>query len=226
MKEFETTYWNQLQAVLWICTRRRRWVQLAADPNRDLDEFIFNAILRGTVVPFEQAESLVIERLRRGELRAWGLRNGTGDLEEIEQTQWADLRFYYHPLRQRTCTSSLSAAPQNFLRPDSTYWTQLTLKREDVLAFWPENLSKRGSPPPEQVQPREPQRRGRKPKYDWESFQHEITRIANTPDGLPEFQSELEEMMADWCLSTWGKEPAESTIRSHVTTVYQKAKNR
>jgi hypothetical protein len=46
-------------------------------------------------------------------------------------------------------------------------------------------------------------RSGRPPKYDWQEFHVQIALIANSPDGLPERQAELERMMADWCFSKW-----------------------
>jgi hypothetical protein len=66
------------------------------------------------------------------------------------------------------------------------------------------------------------QARGRKPKYDWEDFYRQIVLIANTPDGLPETQAELEREMAQWCIdNNWPSEPSESHIRSKISPIYQ-----
>lgn len=44
------------------------------------------------------------------------------------------------------------------------------------------------APAPEQITPR----RGRRTQYPWADFDRELTRIANTPDGLPEVQADAE----------------------------------
>ena len=48
-------------------------------------------------------------------------------------------------------------------------------------------------------------------KYDWAAFIQEVVRIANTPDGLPDW-AQLTKDMKEWCLNNWGIEPAESLI--------------
>ena len=72
----------------------------------------------------------------------------------------------------------------------------------------------------EEPQPR--RKRGRPSSYKWDDFQVEITRIANTPDGLPEIQADLEEIMAQWCEDTWGVQPGISTIREKIAPHYQR----
>lgn len=66
--------------------------------------------------------------------------------------------------------------------------------------------------------------RGRKRKYDWDSFYVEVARIANLPDGLPETQADLEKTMAEWCSLKWGEEPATSMIRDKISAIYQSLK--
>ncbi len=63
--------------------------------------------------------------------------------------------------------------------------------------------------------------RGRPPKWKWGDFDREVTRIANTPDGLPENQADLVRTMSGWCLDTWRDEPADSLIRDHISEVYR-----
>ena len=62
-------------------------------------------------------------------------------------------------------------------------------------------------------------RPGAKARYDWDAFAREIVRLAQTPDGLPEPQAELEKHMADWFNETYGTIPAESTIRKRLVKV-------
>ena len=63
-------------------------------------------------------------------------------------------------------------------------------------------------------------RGGRPPEYDWNAFVIEIVRIANTPDGLPEKQSELIKGMLQWCENTWGKQPSDSMAKEKISTIY------
>jgi hypothetical protein len=61
---------------------------------------------------------------------------------------------------------------------------------------------------------------GRPVEYDWDAFTIEIICIADGIDGLPETQAELISQMLEWCESTWGKEPAESSIKSRISLIY------
>ncbi len=60
---------------------------------------------------------------------------------------------------------------------------------------------------------------GRPKEYDWDAFAREIVRRANTPDGLPD-RARLTRDMAQWCIDTWGKQPADSTLRERVSKLY------
>ena len=64
-------------------------------------------------------------------------------------------------------------------------------------------------------------RGGRPPEYDWDAFIIEIIRIADM-DALPEKQSELKEELLQWCENTWGKQPAESSVKSRISNIYNK----
>ena len=61
---------------------------------------------------------------------------------------------------------------------------------------------------------------GRPREYDWDAFTIEIIRIANTPDGLPERQAVLIEQMLEWCREKWGREPAESSVKAKISSIY------
>ena len=74
------------------------------------------------------------------------------------------------------------------------------------------------SPEPPQI----PRSRGGRPlEYDWDAFTIEIIRIADM-DSLPEKQSELKEQLLQWCEDTWGKQPAESSVKSRISNIYNK----
>ena len=117
MDPFESPFWSQLQAVLWVYARDRRIVRLAADwkavprdlHDRQHDKSGFSGdvdLIAEVVMPhgigrrlrpnctFEEAEAKVLDALGRGSLRAKGRRNGNGDREQIPRDQWSDLQFY------------------------------------------------------------------------------------------------------------------------------------
>ena len=60
---------------------------------------------------------------------------------------------------------------------------------------------------------------GRPPEYDWDAFTIEIIRIADL-DGLPDRQSELIDTMLQWCENTWGKQPAESSVKARISQIF------
>lgn len=59
-------------------------------------------------------------------------------------------------------------------------------------------------------------KKGRKAKWDWNSATRELMGLANSPDGLPITQAQIEEHMAQWFLNEFGKTPSESSIRKFV----------
>lgn len=61
---------------------------------------------------------------------------------------------------------------------------------------------------------------GRPREYDWDALTIEIIRIANSPDGLPETQAELIKRLLQWCENAWGKQPADSSVKSRVSKIY------
>jgi hypothetical protein len=77
---------------------------------------------------------------------------------------------------------------------------------------------------PEPVAPRpaaarmaEQPRRGRKPTWDWDGPVGHLLSVANTPDGLPDHQADIELLVAKWFRDTFDAEPVESAIRKHVS---------
>ena len=62
---------------------------------------------------------------------------------------------------------------------------------------------------------------GRPRKWPWDEFAFEVTRIANTPDGLPENQADLVRTMSYWCIDKWGDQPADSSIRDQISKTYR-----
>ena len=68
-------------------------------------------------------------------------------------------------------------------------------------------------------------RRGRKPKYDWDTFYAEIAVRADL-DNLPETAAELQRNMAEWCQDTWGKEPGETMLKEKIAPIYRHPRKR
>jgi len=60
---------------------------------------------------------------------------------------------------------------------------------------------------------------GRPPKWDWEGCAIALIAHANTPDGLPGSQAEIEGLMATFFYNRYGCEPAESLIREHAVKI-------
>lgn len=68
-----------------------------------------------------------------------------------------------------------------------------------------------------------PRPRGRPREWDWDAIFGEIVRIANLPDGLPESQADLQRMVATYCVSEWGREPAPSTLSEKIGKLYSRS---
>ena len=79
-----------------------------------------------------------------------------------------------------------------------------------------------GSEPPTVVDHQRIKSKGGRPReYDWDALTIEIIRIANSPDGLPESQAALVEQLLQWCENTWGKQPAESSVKARISKVFR-----
>ncbi len=63
-------------------------------------------------------------------------------------------------------------------------------------------------------------RRGRPFKWDWDAFWVEVALVADTLDGLPKKQADLERHMADWFERIHGGAPSESQIREKAKRLY------
>lgn len=65
---------------------------------------------------------------------------------------------------------------------------------------------------------------GGRPLKDWDTFHVEVIAIANTPDGLPDKQADLERRMLDWCQQHMADPPQETAVRDRVSAIYQRLK--
>jgi hypothetical protein len=60
---------------------------------------------------------------------------------------------------------------------------------------------------------------GRPQKWDWDAFDRQLMRMANSLDGLPE-RHKLGRVMLDWCSVEWNDTPAESAVRARIVRIY------
>ncbi len=105
----------------------------------------------------------------------------------------------------------------------------------DMLASFGDAETLRASPHLHRSEPAEPVTvktdrnvGGRPPEYDWDSFILEVICRANSPDGLPDTQSELIRDLLQWFSDVYGVEPAESAVKQRISKIYnylKKAKN-
>jgi hypothetical protein len=131
------------------------------------------------------------------------IRKNDGDLWEICDVATWDKSSKYDGMRYRITAEY----PEHF----DIDLGKTRLSRDDVEKLWPDQPAING------------ERRGR-PSHDWEAFYIEIIRRANTPDGLPDKQADLEQSMLVWCQSKWGKEPGISTVREKISPIYKARK--
>ena len=96
--------------------------------------------------------------------------------------------------------------------------------RRDALeaAFNPDGTVKEGLEPVAQEATvegaAEQSGRGRKSKWDWDGAVGHLLSVANSPDGLPDIQADIERLVAAWFRDIVDDEPSESLIRNHVST--------
>lgn len=62
---------------------------------------------------------------------------------------------------------------------------------------------------------------GRPPEWDWNTFNLEIIRIANSPDGLPDTRAKLAEIMRAWFIDQFDDHPQKTTLEDRIRPIYQ-----
>ena len=71
--------------------------------------------------------------------------------------------------------------------------------------------------PPEPSEEKPQKRAGGRPaKWDWDGAVAHLLTVANSLDGLPSQQSEIERLVAEWFMANYDEQPVESTIRERV----------
>ena len=108
-------------------------IPIALSDIRAIDRIMADDELR--LFEFENVH-LAIEQLyqilKKGEINAYGVENGIGELKPIEAFKWADLTIVWDDLPKHTaaCSSNFS--------DKATTWNDLRFKREEVLTMWPD----------------------------------------------------------------------------------------
>ena len=178
---------------------------------------------------FLACEKILKASFTSGQLTAEARDPASGDWLRIPPSYWSQNFF---PPRPFACRP-LNVPPRSLL---GRYHGRTLLIRESRFANWLKGRERihcspeEASTPTTRVQRTESivtqaRRRGRPPKYNWSQFIDKALRLL-TVMGLPREDSgrdhwrckaDFEKRMSDWCLSTWGREPAPSTIRQWVT---------
>ena len=58
---------------------------------------------------------------------------------------------------------------------------------------------------------------GRKQKWDWDGAGRYLMEVANSPDGLPEVQARVEDLVKIWFADHFADEPSDSMVRDFVS---------
>ena len=155
---FAATHWSLLATLTWIHTRNPELVSMALDaecagtksfgmqeieisvcldtgfivPKKSREEFygirVFYQDAGGPTPTIKDAKKELIEELESGRLTAFGLRHGTGQLNEISAKEWTFLMFADQPP---------SAIPKPGSFPYSTRWERIIFPYKDIIRGWP-----------------------------------------------------------------------------------------
>jgi hypothetical protein len=180
----------------------------------------------------EDSETEILLALRDGALQAQGILDTPDGPQAITlgREWWINLEYRWGPnmvwwrnndaIIYKTLEGRQISLPPAIKLPEGLEAREVRVRRSDVERLWPVGGSREpaGDPPPITSLGRP---RG-STKYDWVAFHAEIAiRMANSLDGFPEVQADLEREMAEWCAAEWGEEPSESVIREQVGRYYR-----
>ena len=198
------SYWSCAQTLAWICSRLE-----PSDYLREHDTHI------ALVQELSSAEASPLVSVALGELllalRSENLHctaDAAGKVAQVPNDAW--------PL-MKICTGldGFYARSEKYTSPCDTKYTRLHFRSSVVRKLWP--------PVARAVSPK----RGRSPKYDWQSFHSEASRVLedegdfDLPADPAWKQARLESQMREWCDKNWTQAPAKSTTREHVKIALQ-----
>jgi hypothetical protein len=190
----------------------------------------------------KEAKRVLMAALSSGKIRAWGKRDlGRGAPNPAAGYEKIERGVFWDELVSVTEWGKVDANPDD-LRAILNYrgptFREVRFEAEDVRRLWPVHecsgatvvaavaSSAAARPddaadaPAKAVQrPQQVNRGGRPAVWDWDAFNREVVRLANTINGLPP-RAELQRHMLDWCEQTWGESPAESTVRERIARIY------
>ena len=177
----------------------------------------------------DEAKRELVEALRAGKLTAWGKRDlGRGALDPVAEYKEIERRVFWDELVSVTDWGKVDANPadQNaIMNYQGSTFREVRFEAEDVLRLWPGHECSGvdvvvAVAPAKAVQrPQRVNRGGRPAAWDWDAFIREVVRLANSVDGLPS-RADLQRHMLEWCELTWGKSPADSTVRDQIAQIY------
>lgn len=147
----------------------------------------------------------LINWLRNGVIDAEGIagQNGTGSKRDVTPREfWSDpdseIGFTNNRLRR------ITASKRRIVYSDVRIAEPASMPLE-----YDEDERAKGLAPPKG-------KAGRKPRWDWVSAGRELMRLANSPDGLPPDQADIERYMIEWFEEKFGESPSVSQIRKFI----------
>ena len=129
---------------------------------------------------WDEPISQIVHHLRNGLIYSEGKNGSSGQIEEINKTEWS------HDFSVWRCET------ENF--------SYITVDENEIRKIFPipkEPKKAVEANSNQQIIETKPERRGARPKYDWDAFFTEIIIISDL-DGLPDIQATLERDMAEW----------------------------
>ena len=172
--------------------------------------------LMKSAYPDDDPEESLLSVLQTGQVKAWILDEETKRRVPIAPELWWDLQPF--SLQSFSFMCDLRSSNAFYISKNIRGEVQVDKEGLDQLLTLATGTEvEKREPPPQRP-------RGRPTKFDWDAFHRKIVLIANTPDGLPEKQADLEKMMLQWCENTWGKQPGQSTVREKLSPIYRELK--
>ncbi len=147
---FQETKWNLIQTWLWIYLQdsdfiKKHWGETHEDKNttglkvmaalyktRKEGVYKIKKHMDGEEVlesyPFP--EENFISKLKNGEIKAWGSKDESQEINEIPAEQWENLILLYEPPRASSRLNSLNK---------NKGWHNLRFRKADIIKYWPIN---------------------------------------------------------------------------------------
>ena len=224
---FDREWWSLAEVAAWIIWRSKERVIsiiatiLAKEHNIQIFDVINEAARtsksgmppEGGVLPFPKAQAELWEQLRRGRLRAIGVRAGEAIWSEVAPDAWRELDYNYCGTGQSNALGALGVVK----------YFDVTLPRAAVLSLWPLIEGAKSQ-----------SKRGRKRKIPQAEIDIAVAELldhhGDFSDDDPDWrtQSQLEAGTRETLAKKFGEKnvPLESTLREYISLAYGQWKAR